>query len=143
MKVIYLGLFISDVCKPILLDYWDEITNSQLLENIKASHITLKYKPSKKDLQSYLDNNGVNYNELVPITITGYAQNEFAQAFKVNLPIQCDNINPHITISVADDIQPKYSNELLEQAIKNNLFNEISGGLKLYCKLNTFPEHLE
>lgn len=137
----YLGLFISDVCKPIIIDYWEEITNTKLLENIKADHITLKFKPSKKDIEKYLSTNGVEFNQLIPITLIGYAQDPFAQAFKVSVPIKCDNIHPHITMALNETAAAKYSNDLLINSIENNTYTKIDSGIKLYCKLQTFPEY--
>ena len=70
-------------------------------------HVTLEFRPGK--LPS-------NLGKKVNLEVYGYANDEKADAVAVKLnDVESEKEIPHITLSVADGIGPKYSNELLQK----------------------------
>lgn len=71
--------------------------------------MTLVFKPTS----AYLDS--LDLGRYVTFDVTGYAADDMGQAVAVRLPsgIDCANPIPHVTISTAHGIGPKYSNNLL------------------------------
>lgn len=74
---------------------------------VQDGHITLKFRPGVLP-----DNLG---KEIV-VEVYGYANDDRADAVAVKLnDVESKNEIPHITLSVREDTQPIYANELLEK----------------------------
>jgi hypothetical protein len=80
--------------------------------NVVAHHVTMAFNPTKQEFDTFY----ASYiGRTIPVTIVGVAQDDKAQAVTV-LDVPSNNKNPHITLSLADKVPAKYSNELLEKA---------------------------
>lgn len=79
------------------------------LANVIAHHVTLKFKPSQADVDA------LEMGRVVEMTVIGIAASDDVQAVVVALPADliCSNVYPHVTVSTAPYISPKYSNSLL------------------------------
>ena len=77
---------------------------------VYAHHATIAFKPKAADLERYLEMHG----QSVRIPVTAVAADDKAQAVLVGL--DSENEYPHITISVAEGVNPVYSNELFGHA---------------------------
>jgi len=119
-KAIYTGLFISpsETTKQQLLETVSKYAGT-ILPNLKLDHLTLKFHPPPSEVQA-LRLSGKK--EILEFEAIGVAADSKAQAVFCVLPklpegVVCENYYPHITVAVADDIQPIYSNELLKRHI--------------------------
>jgi hypothetical protein len=74
--------------------------------NVYAHHATIAFKPEAALLDSYLARQG----ECIRIPVTGIAIDDKAQAVLVGM--ESENDYPHITISTAEGVDPRYSNDL-------------------------------
>jgi hypothetical protein len=101
---VYSAVFLTSESKLALLKAFPAIH-----PKVFAHHVTLMFKPSSEHLAS------LEVGRRVDVEVCGYAEDVYGQAVVVRLPddVNCDNDNPHITISVADGRAPKYSNQLL------------------------------
>ena len=96
----------------------------QNLVTKKEFHITLEYYNGVQlNTLSDLDfKEGIEHQ----ITIMGYACNEKAFAFHVEIPKVCKRVNGnknnHITFALSPQIQAKYSSELIDEAIVNDSY---------------------
>jgi hypothetical protein len=79
---------------------------------VHAHHMTMAYKPALHRLEHFHEKAG----ERLRIKVVGLAQDDRGQAVLVNGP--SDNQYPHVTISCADGVEAKYSNELLARGAK-------------------------
>ena len=104
MKVIYTALFVKDT--------------DQLLKNFPAKHpnvfahhSTISFRPPNPD--------GVEISKEVKVRILARVSDEKGDALIIEND-KSENLHPHITISCADNIPPRYSNEMIEEKIRNN-----------------------
>lgn len=103
-KPIYSAIFLTPESRSALLEYFPAIH-----PNVFAHHVTLMFKPSSAHLDS------LDIGRYVAFDVVGYAADDMGQAVAVRLPldIDCAKSIPHVTISTAPGIGPKYSNSLL------------------------------
>ena len=80
-----------------------------LYPTIYAHHLTLAYRPSRTVWEKYQDLIG----KKIVLHVTGLLIDSKAQAAIVT-GCPSENEHPHITISCAEGIPPKYSNELMQ-----------------------------
>lgn len=105
-KVVYTAEFIPDEERGNLLKAF-----SPKHDNIYATHITISFKPA----------NGIQGIELgreKELQIIGIVEDERGQAVLVQGSKSAKD-HPHITISCAPGTEPKYSNEMIAEAVKN------------------------
>lgn len=102
------GVFISAVLTPE--------SHQELLRRVPpqhavvyAHHATMAFKPDPATLAYYRQFAG----QRVHIAVLAFAADDKAQAVLVSLPA-CENEYPHITISVAEGVEARYSNDLFK-----------------------------
>ena len=78
--------------------------------NVYAHHVTMAYKPDPTTLEYYRQMEG----QRLRIPVTAMALDDKAQAVLVGA--ESENEHPHITISVAEGVEPRYSNDLFDIA---------------------------
>ncbi len=78
--------------------------------NVLAHHVTMAFDPDEATLARYRRLEG----QRIRVPVTAVAVDDKAQAVLVGA--DSENVHPHITISVADGVKPRYSNELLAKA---------------------------
>jgi len=134
-KMVYIGLFLPQASKATLLAWW-KLNVGPLLSDVKAEHITLKFKPKEEDLISYPMDQLGKLN--TSIKVIGYAQNNNCQAVHVFCSeFKSHNKYPHITIAV-DGVPPSYSSELLLNADNNGTLIKVDGP-ELIGIFDSFP----
>lgn len=79
-------------------------------EKVCGHHSTIAFKPSALD--------GIEIGKETNMKVIGRAFDEKGDALLVE-NLKSNNKNPHITLSCAKGVSPVYSNELIENAIKN------------------------
>jgi len=125
--ITYLGLFINETDKETLIAFCQD-NNITLHDNIKAHHVTIKFKPS----QLVLHNCEPLLGEQFTIKVTGYGQDENVSALRVKMiKMQSDNVTPHVTMSVSnlEGASAKMSNDLDYEDIDGP---EITGTLAFF-----------
>ena len=109
----YVGVFLTpEAKKELLKDFPPKHPE------VQADHITLMFKPTLDQMKQLRDR--FSMGQTVPIQITGYAEDDKAQALTVELPgdiREQSKEQPHITVSVAEGVSPSYSNELLRGVV--------------------------
>ena len=77
-----------------------------------SEHTTLAFKPEEATFEERF---GKWIDQPVTLQVLGMGQDDKGQAVRVLLPdgLICANANPHVTISCAEGIGAKYSNDLL------------------------------
>lgn len=108
MKIIYTAIQLTDSRKDIL-DF-AKLTFGELYNKVYCDHITLNFY-NKTNL--YKDGE-FNIGEVVKFNIIGFVLDDNAQVFVCETNQKCMNKFPHITISTKENIEPKYSNFLLD-----------------------------
>lgn len=103
----YTAIFLDDSSKRRLLMWWRTSVRKPLLPVIFADHVTLKFRPSKAEVEK----TPVGENALVQVI--GFAEDEKGQAVLVRPSVSSSNHMPHVTISTAHGVNPVYSNQLL------------------------------
>lgn len=100
------GMFVSAVLTPD--------SHQRLLERVPpvhgtvyAHHVTMAYNPEPDVLEKYRPMEG----QRIQVPVTAICVDEKGQAVLVG--VESENEYPHITISVAEGVEAKYSNELL------------------------------
>lgn len=102
-KISYVGVFLDAKSKAKLVHEFPPIHPSE-----KAEHMTIAFRPKPGD--DILD----MVDTKVRLKVVGYAEDEKGQAVVVQpSPSVGRDRTPHITISVASGVPPKYSNELI------------------------------
>lgn len=76
-------------------------------KTVYAHHVTMAYKPDPQTLAYYRTMEG----RRIIVPVVAVAVDDKGQAVLVG--VESENEHPHITISVAEGIEAKYSNELL------------------------------
>lgn len=83
-------------------------------------HVTLKFNCRKGDFKEL-------HGKCVKISVDSECYDDRVQALSVSLPEDivpfCDNENPHITISMADGVNPVDSNRMLSS---DHLFKQVN-----------------
>lgn len=105
----YTGIFLDDGSKRRLLSWWKYSVRQPLLPILYADHVTLKFRPSKADLER----TPIGENALVQVV--GWAADEKGQAVLVRPSIKSTNPHPHVTVACEKGVSPVYSNTLLAQ----------------------------
>ena len=102
-KIAFMGVFLDSRSRAALTYAFPMVH-----EKLHAEHVTLRLRPGGADLAG-------NVGRRVSVRVIGYAEDDRCQVVAVRLPsdILCDNAIPHITMSVAPGVPPKYSNDLL------------------------------
>jgi len=114
---IYTGVFLKEMERVALLDVF-----KPKHQNIYADHVTFWYKPDLDQVR-FINKTNSPITQEFAIQVTGYAEDEKAQAVSVKFPwidftgIVIKNELLHITISCAEGTSPVYSNELLKNAV--------------------------
>lgn len=109
-KPIYYGVFLDDDSRDQLKRWWVNTVGSPLLPEHYCHHMTVKFKPSPEEVESYQPLIGSK----VSVKVVGFAEDEKGQAVLVSpQEVQSANANPHITVSCAPGTAPVYSNTLL------------------------------
>jgi hypothetical protein len=72
-----------------------------------AHHVTMAFAPDAAVLAKYVKMEG----QRIRVPVTAVAVDAKAQAVLVG--VESENEYPHVTISVADGVEPRYSNDLL------------------------------
>lgn len=100
------NMFVSAILTPE--------SRSQLLRRVPpvhatvyAHHVTMAFNPEPEVLERYRALEG----QRIKVPVTAVCADEKGQAVLVG--VDSENEYPHITISVADGVEAKYSNELL------------------------------
>jgi len=124
-KPSYIGIFLDSDSKSRIIKEF-----GLLHEKVSNDHVTISFK-SFPELKNII-------GKQVKIKVIGYAEDKFCQTIVVDIPeeLKIDKKNYHITISHSKNIDPKYSNELLE-----NGFQKING-LELTGIVDVFPRSL-
>jgi NEDD4-binding protein 2 len=113
-QVVYVGVFLDEPSKINLLNWWVKETNTPLLPEVKAEHVTIKFRPTPKDINSFqIPEIGSEFS----MRVIGWAANDNIQAVAVegdfaSLPIAPPAV-PHVTISHQPGVSPKESIGLL------------------------------
>ena len=82
---------------------------------VYAHHVTMAYNPDAATLAKYRPMEG----KRIKVPVTGVGADEKGQAVLVG--VDSENEYPHITISVAEGVEAKYSNELLANIDLNHI----------------------
>lgn len=108
LVVVYSGIFLNIKSQWELLNAIRP-TKSELF----ASHLTLSFEPTLQ----HLDN--LPIGKRIKIKASGEAENSKIQAALVDLPqrLKSDNKVPHITVSAAEGIPPKFANSMLQSQV--------------------------
>lgn len=122
----YLAVFLDASSKAALAKEF-----SFLHDNIKNDHLTLTY--ACQDPSEFEDMVGKRVN----LKVVGHKSDDKAQAVVVAGVDRLDRGVPHITLSHASGVKPKYSNELLKGG-----YERISGPT-LRGVIDTFPRSLK
>lgn len=109
--------------------------------NVYAEHVTLKFKPTASEMEKWGGLIGLE----IEIYVASIAQDARGQAVRVLLDADCDNVNPHVTISTANGTKPAYSNELLQATRVDESYadqfkrNMKAQGKTLRATIDTYP----
>ena len=106
-NVIYIGLFLKEQMK------------GQLERQIKDQHITLQFRPNQEQIDKFIEQ--FKNTREISIDIVGYANNGKNEACSVILPyeVECQNKQPHITLSVSATGKPVDSGFLSFEPCEN------------------------
>ncbi len=106
----YLAAFIDDTTKENIKKWWMKETKKPFLDNQLVHHMTIKFKPTLEEIEE------APLGDEVELKIDGWAADEKGQAIAVS-GFRSSNEVPHITISTAEGVGAKYSNNLLGQGL--------------------------
>lgn len=130
---IYTGIFLKEADRVALLKAFPPKH-----PNIYADHVTFWFKPELEQVMAINKMNSPTTQEFA-IRVVGYAEDEKAQAVKIEFPwadlmgLVIKNEILHITISCADGVSPVYANELLKKADTWSGYGIIVVGLLGVC----------
>lgn len=105
----YTAIFLDEGSKRRLLMWWRTAVRLPILPVIYADHVTLKYHPSKAEVEK------TPLGEHALVQVIGFASDEKGQAVLVRPSVSSANRYPHVTISTAKGVAPVYSNTLLAE----------------------------
>lgn len=103
----YAAVFLNRPSQRRLLAWWEHTVGVPLLGDIKADHMTIRFKPSEAEIKKIPVGTGAT------IRVVGYAADEKGQAVLVSSSTPSWNKHPHVTVAVAPGVGAVYSNELL------------------------------
>jgi hypothetical protein len=112
LKVIYTGLFVDD--QGGLEKEFEPVHSKKFYH-----HVTIEFKP-KDGLE------GIEVGKKQEIKVIGRVTNEEVDAIIVECS-KSGNENPHITLSVAEGISPKKSNDVIIEAKANGTVIPVDG----------------
>jgi hypothetical protein len=132
---IYIGIFLDDTDKASLLWFL-----TPLHPKIYGDHVTLLFKPNAEEVEAYQKHIG----RKIPIYLLSEFADEKGQAVSVKvgmstLPARHALSLPHITISCAEGVEPKYSKELL---VSNEGFHQIPR-MRMVGVIDFFPRTIK
>jgi hypothetical protein len=78
--------------------------------NVYAHHVTMAFNPDEATLAYYRQFEG----RRIRVPVTAVVVDDKAQAVLVG--VESENDHPHITVSVAEGVKPRYSNDLFTVA---------------------------
>ena len=114
--VLFAAVFLTQHARNILIQSFPPVYN-----DVKTTHVTLHYMPSKEVL------NGLDIGAKVDFTVLGCVKDDKVQAVPVKLHegVKSENQHPHVTLSVSPTGSAKDSNNLLAHTPNlNNLPNK-------------------
>ena len=131
---LYLGVFFDS---QVITEHLHQIDRHQMEKSIKYSHVTVKYKP--KDIPFHL------FGEPVSVIVTGYGYNSTNEGVTVKLISENEELNqifsqipnPHITLSVSKNGQPKDTSSLHFTPVKAFEFKGVFGAMTKEHKIIT------
>lgn len=103
----YTAIFLDEGSKRRLLMWWRTSVRLPLHPVIYADHVTLKYKPSKTEVER------TPLGEHALVQVIGWASDEKGQAVLVRPSVASMNRYPHVTVACGKGVDPVYSNVLL------------------------------
>jgi len=115
-SVLYTAVILDDASKAKLKTRFPLAHPNEFVH-----HMTIKFERGQ-DLPE-------NLGETVSLQVVGYQEDSNGQAVVINPPSSLNVVNkiPHVTMSTATDVKPKYSNDMLAEGyLKIDSFN-ISG----------------
>jgi hypothetical protein len=113
----YTGVFLDDSSKKRLVEWWGKHTDTKLLDNVHADHMTIKYMPTAEEYKK------TPLGKRVMMKVIGWAADEKGQAVLIQPKgIASANKYPHVTMATAPGVGAVYSNELLAKGS-----NRVSG----------------
>lgn len=109
MKIVYLGVFLTDDAHNALLTWWQMQVGS-VHSKMFAHHMTVQFRPTEEQIRDFIP------KQECALQVIGYAHDDKAQAVLVKpscaYGVKCQNAHPHITIST-EYTSPVYANDLL------------------------------
>lgn len=126
MKVVYIGIFVPKAKLAEMIP--------PAFEKVQCDHVTLAFSPTPEEVETFRPMIGKE----VEISVQETVWDDKCQAVRVEVPVQCRNPIPHITISHRADTKPVYSNELLA----NKSANKVPMGIKITGVIDFFPRTL-
>lgn len=103
----YTAIFLDEGSKRRLLMWWKTSVRLPLHPVLYADHVTLRYKPSKAEVER------TPLGENALVQVLGFASDERGQAVLVRPSIASANRYPHVTVATVTGVNPVYSNILL------------------------------
>lgn len=131
-KVIYVGLFLSPGSKAALLEAFPPRHAT-----VHASHVTLIFKPTDEELQTFMLGESVQMNISMKDVFDDKGQAVLVIGMEKGF--KSKNPHPHITISTAPGVKPVYSNELIAKTTSEPAINDY---MRLTGVVATFPSQL-
>ena len=122
-KTVYAGAFIS---KPTHTDLLKKFPAKH--KNVYMDHSTIQFRPDQNTL------NGLPYQGTIEMTVTGIVEDEKGQALIVDNPHALTKY-PHITVSTAEGVSSKYSNEMIKKAIKDKTIKLLPEPITIKAKV--------
>jgi len=115
-EAVFTELVLTEDSSKEMVEKMRELTGS-LLPNVKAHHITLKFKPSPEEVKS------LRMGGTIFCVVTGFVSDHRVQAFTcyIGNEFRCNNKWPHVTVATGMDgdkaISPRVSNDVLAEGI--------------------------
>lgn len=127
MKVVYIGIFVPKAKLAEMVP--------PAFEKVQCDHVTVANPPpTPEEIEFFRPMIGKE----IEISIKEMVWDDKCQAVRVEVPVQCRNPIPHITISHRADTKPVYSNELLA----NKSANKVPMETKITGVIDFFPRTL-
>ena len=111
-KAVFTELVLTEDSSKEMVERMQEYAG-KLLPNIKAHHITLKFRPSPEEVKS------LRMGRTISCVVTGFVSSHRVQAFTcyIGPELKCDNSWPHVTVATGMDgdkaVSPRVSNDVL------------------------------
>jgi hypothetical protein len=101
--------YVALVLDPLSVERIKALANHS---NTHCNHVTMVFRPSPDQMGEFCSSLG----RKITVRAVGLARDEQGEALLVE-GIQSRNRYPHVTLSCADGVEPKYSNDLIARAI--------------------------